>query len=101
MYESFLNVKPFSQYTANLFQEFNTEYPCDSVICSRTNLYGKFIKFVLYSTAELCLEDYKKYRFLSNGNVTIPGQQDKDLFVETIEAFRIMGISEEEQTGID
>ncbi|ROL41705.1 Myosin-9 [Anabarilius grahami] len=50
--------------------------------------------------AELCLEDYKKYRFLSNGNVTIPGQQDKDLFVETIEAFRIMGISEEEQTGL-
>ncbi|XP_016122315.1 myosin-9a [Sinocyclocheilus grahami] len=50
--------------------------------------------------AELCLEDYNKYRFLSNGNVTIPGQQDKELFAETIDAFRIMGIPEEEQTGL-
>uniref|UniRef100_A0A671R8G7 Myosin-9-like n=1 Tax=Sinocyclocheilus anshuiensis TaxID=1608454 RepID=A0A671R8G7_9TELE len=50
--------------------------------------------------AELCLEDYNKYRFLSNGNVTIPGQQDKELFAETIDSFRIMGIPEEEQTGL-
>uniref|UniRef100_A0A673IXS0 Myosin-9 n=1 Tax=Sinocyclocheilus rhinocerous TaxID=307959 RepID=A0A673IXS0_9TELE len=50
--------------------------------------------------AELCLEDYNKYRFLLNGNVTIPGQQDKELFAETIDAFRIMGIPEEEQTGL-
>lgn len=92
--------------TLNVFRiyrkpkEFNTEYACDRVVCSRTNLYGKFMKFVLYSSAELCLEDYNKYRFLSNGNVTIPGQQDKELFAETIDAFRIMGISEEEQIGI-
>ncbi|XP_056122969.1 myosin-9a isoform X2 [Rhinichthys klamathensis goyatoka] len=50
--------------------------------------------------AELCLEDYNKYRFLLNGNVTITGQQDKELFAETIDAFRIMGIPEEEQTGL-
>ena len=50
--------------------------------------------------AELCLEDYKKYRFLSNGNVTIPGQQDRDLFLETMEAFKIMSIPEEESTGM-
>ncbi|XP_051996767.1 myosin-9-like [Xyrauchen texanus] len=49
---------------------------------------------------ELCLEDYKKYRFLSNGNVTIPGQQDKEMFAETIDAFRIMSIPEDEQTGL-
>ena len=49
--------------------------------------------------AELCLEDHSKYRFLSNGNVTIPGQQDRDLFQETIDAFKIMSIPEEEQTG--
>lgn len=49
--------------------------------------------------AELCLEDYSKYRFLSNGNVTIPGQKDKDLFTETMDAFQIMGIPEEETTG--
>uniref|UniRef100_H3D9D5 Myosin-9 n=1 Tax=Tetraodon nigroviridis TaxID=99883 RepID=H3D9D5_TETNG len=49
--------------------------------------------------SELCLEDYSKYRFLSNGNMTIPGLQDKDLFAETMEAFQIMSISEEERAG--
>jgi len=52
-----------------------------------------------YFEAELCLEDYSKYRFLSNGNVTIPGQQDQDLFTETMEAFEIMSVPEEERTG--
>ncbi|KAG7266121.1 hypothetical protein CRUP_028123 [Coryphaenoides rupestris] len=50
--------------------------------------------------SELCLEDYSKYRFLSNGNVTIPGQQDQDLFNETMEAFEIMSVPEEERTGL-
>ncbi|XP_070684134.1 myosin-9a [Pempheris klunzingeri] len=50
--------------------------------------------------SELCLEDYSKYRFLSNGNVTIPGQQDKDMFTETMEAFQIMSIPEEERIGL-
>ncbi|KAF7658076.1 hypothetical protein LDENG_00017600 [Lucifuga dentata] len=50
--------------------------------------------------SELCLENYNNYRFLSNGNVTIPGQQDKDLFSETMEAMRIMSIPEEEQIGL-
>ncbi|XP_042340707.1 myosin-9-like [Plectropomus leopardus] len=50
--------------------------------------------------SELCLEDYSKYRFLSNGNVTIPGQQDTDMFTETIEAFKIMSIPEEERIGL-
>ncbi|KAG5853835.1 hypothetical protein ANANG_G00030750 [Anguilla anguilla] len=50
--------------------------------------------------SELCLEDYKNYRFLSNGNVTIPGQQDKDLFVETMDAMKIMSIPEDEQIGL-
>ncbi|XP_037646930.1 myosin-9-like isoform X1 [Sebastes umbrosus] len=49
---------------------------------------------------ELLLENYNNYRFLSNGNVTIPGQQDKDLFNETLEAFKIMSIPEEEQIGL-
>ncbi|XP_012681221.1 myosin-9 isoform X1 [Clupea harengus] len=49
---------------------------------------------------ELCLEGYNNYRFLSNGNVTIPGQQDKDIFTETMEAMRIMGFPEEEQIGL-
>ncbi|XP_061627681.1 myosin-9a [Phyllopteryx taeniolatus] len=50
--------------------------------------------------SELCLEDYSKYRFLSNGNLTIPGQQDKDMFSDTIEAFKIMSIPEEERIGL-
>uniref|UniRef100_A0A1A8DEY1 Myosin-9 n=1 Tax=Nothobranchius kadleci TaxID=1051664 RepID=A0A1A8DEY1_NOTKA len=49
---------------------------------------------------DLLLENYNNYRFLSNGNVTIPGQQDKDLFTETMEAMRIMGIPEDEQIGM-
>uniref|UniRef100_A0A3Q2XQV2 Myosin-9 n=1 Tax=Hippocampus comes TaxID=109280 RepID=A0A3Q2XQV2_HIPCM len=49
---------------------------------------------------ELLLENYNNYRFLSNGNVTIPGQQDKDLFAETMDAMRIMSIPEEEQIGM-
>uniref|UniRef100_A0A667ZP52 Myosin-9 n=1 Tax=Myripristis murdjan TaxID=586833 RepID=A0A667ZP52_9TELE len=49
---------------------------------------------------ELCLENYNNYRFLSNGNLTIPGQQDKDLFTETLEAMRIMSIPEDEQIGM-
>ncbi|XP_056608312.1 myosin-9 isoform X2 [Triplophysa dalaica] len=50
--------------------------------------------------SELCLESYNNYRFLSNGNVTIPGQQDRDLYMETMESMRIMGFSEEEMTGL-
>ncbi|XP_014841679.1 PREDICTED: myosin-9-like isoform X1 [Poecilia mexicana] len=50
--------------------------------------------------SDLCLEDYSKYRFLSNGNVTIPGQTDKEMFVETMEAFNIMSIPEEEINGL-
>uniref|UniRef100_A0AAR2K967 Myosin-9 n=1 Tax=Pygocentrus nattereri TaxID=42514 RepID=A0AAR2K967_PYGNA len=42
--------------------------------------------------SELCLEDFSKYRFLSNGKVTIQGQQDRDLFTETIDAFGIMSL---------
>ncbi|XP_073350325.1 myosin-9-like isoform X2 [Pagrus major] len=49
---------------------------------------------------ELLLENYNNYRFLSNGNVTIPGQQDKDLFTETLEAMKIMSIPEDEQIGM-
>lgn len=54
---------------------------------------------LLFPSAELCLEGYSKYRFLSNGNVTIPGQQDRDMYLETMEAMRIMSIAEEEQIG--
>uniref|UniRef100_A0A3B4AIZ2 Uncharacterized protein n=1 Tax=Periophthalmus magnuspinnatus TaxID=409849 RepID=A0A3B4AIZ2_9GOBI len=40
--------------------------------------------------SDLLLEGFSKYRFLSNGNLSIPGQQDKDNFHETMEAMQIM-----------
>ncbi|XP_032077799.1 myosin-9 [Thamnophis elegans] len=49
---------------------------------------------------DLLLEPYNKYRFFSNGHVTIPGQQDKDMFQETMEAMRIMGIPDDEKMGL-
>ncbi|XP_048465620.1 myosin-11-like [Rhincodon typus] len=49
---------------------------------------------------DLLLEPFSSYRFLSNGHVPIPGQDDKDMFEETSEAMSIMGFSIEEQTSI-
>ncbi|KAM8927461.1 myosin-10-like isoform 2-T2 [Pelodytes ibericus] len=51
---------------------------------------GEFVK------TDLLLEAFNQYRFLSNGNITIPGQQDKELFQETMESMKIMGINHEE-----
>lgn len=48
------------------------------------------------TTADLLLEGFNNYRFLSNGYIPIPGQQDKDNFQETMEAMHIMGFSHEE-----
>ncbi|CAF92169.1 unnamed protein product, partial [Tetraodon nigroviridis] len=45
---------------------------------------------------DLLLEGFNNYRFLSNGNIPIPGQQDKDNFQETLDAMRIMSFSHEE-----
>lgn len=67
--------------------------------------YGALQQFLIDSPSchfildELLLENYNNYRFLSNGNITIPGQQDKDLFMETLEAMKIMSIPEDEQIG--
>lgn len=68
-----------------------------SFLCNFTELLTSLFFFLC--SADLLLEDFSKYRFLSNGKVTIPGQQDKDLFNETMEAFNIMSIPEEESTG--
>ncbi|XP_048102073.1 LOW QUALITY PROTEIN: myosin-10-like [Alosa alosa] len=46
--------------------------------------------------SDLLLEGFSSYRFLSNGNVPIPGQQDKDNFQETMEAMHIMTFNHEE-----
>uniref|UniRef100_A0A8C9THD4 Myosin heavy chain 10 n=1 Tax=Scleropages formosus TaxID=113540 RepID=A0A8C9THD4_SCLFO len=46
--------------------------------------------------SDLLLEGFNNYRFLSNGNIPIPGQQDKDNFQETMEAMHIMSFSHDE-----
>ena len=46
------------------------------------------------------LEDPKNYTFLSSGPITIPGQDDREEFLATIEAMRIMGLNEDEITSI-
>uniref|UniRef100_UPI00358F0F8E myosin-10-like n=1 Tax=Myxine glutinosa TaxID=7769 RepID=UPI00358F0F8E len=50
--------------------------------------------------AELLLEDFSHYRFLSYGYVPVPGQTDREMLQETVEAMEIMGISKEEQLAI-
>ncbi|XP_050783396.1 myosin-10-like isoform X6 [Gopherus flavomarginatus] len=49
-----------------------------------------------HTKAELLLEPFNQYRFLSNGFLPIPGQQDKEIFQETMESMRIMGFFPEE-----
>ncbi|KAM9779779.1 LOW QUALITY PROTEIN: myosin-14-like [Neosynchiropus ocellatus] len=49
---------------------------------------------------ELLLEDFSSYRFLMAGHVEVPGQEDDELFVETLEAMEIMGFTEEERLGM-
>uniref|UniRef100_A0A7N6A968 Myosin, heavy chain 10, non-muscle n=1 Tax=Anabas testudineus TaxID=64144 RepID=A0A7N6A968_ANATE len=50
--------------------------------------------------SDLLLEGFNNYRFLSNGNIPIPGQQDKDNFQETMEAMHIMSFNHEEILGM-
>ncbi|XP_064416942.1 myosin-10 isoform X3 [Latimeria chalumnae] len=45
---------------------------------------------------DLLLEPYNSYRFISNGYIPIPGQQDKDNYQETLESMNIMGFSNDE-----
>ncbi|KAF7710994.1 myosin-11a isoform X1 [Silurus meridionalis] len=49
---------------------------------------------------ELLLENFNNYRFLVAGHVQIPGTQDDEMYEETMEAMNIMGLTEEERTGI-
>lgn len=46
------------------------------------------------------LEDPKNYTFLSSGNLTIPSQDDREEFGDTMEAMRIMGLNEDEISSI-
>ena len=48
---------------------------------------------------DFLLEDLANYSYLSYGNVSVPQVDDADMFKQTNEAFRIMGITPEEVTG--
>ncbi|KAK9539701.1 hypothetical protein VZT92_002203 [Zoarces viviparus] len=49
---------------------------------------------------ELLLESFSNYRFLSSGHVRVTGQEDDDLYEETMEAMKIMGFTDEERIDI-
>ncbi|XP_078519312.1 myosin-11 isoform X2 [Lissotriton helveticus] len=49
---------------------------------------------------ELLLEGYGNYTFLSAGHVPISGQDDGDMFQETLEAMEIMGFTGDEQLAM-
>lgn len=61
--------------------------------------FPKLLCFCVPSSEELLLEPFSNYRFLSDGHVQITGQQDDELYDETMEAMNIMGFSEEERNG--
>ena len=44
--------------------------------------------------------DRKAYTFLSQGQITVPGQDDAEEFAATVEAMRIMGVTDEEMASI-
>ena len=44
-------------------------------------------------------EDPKSYQYLSNGNLSVPGLNDLNEYEDTKEAMKIMGMSEDEQSG--
>jgi myosin protein heavy chain len=50
------------------------------------------------STADLLLEPCSHYRFLTNGPSSSPGQE-RELFQETLESLRVLGLLPEEITG--
>lgn len=63
-------------------------------------MFFKLLYFCVTCSEELLLEPFSNYRFLSGGHVQITGQQDDELYEETMEAMGIMGFSEEERNGI-
>ncbi|KAK6766355.1 hypothetical protein RB195_025951 [Necator americanus] len=50
--------------------------------------------------ANYLLEDIDKYRFLVNGNITLPNVDDAQEFQSTLKSMRIMGFAEDEITSV-
>ena len=55
---------------------------------------------VMKDIKNLLLEDLMNNSYLSYGNVSVPQVDDADMFKQTNEAFRIMGITPEEVTAV-
>lgn len=49
---------------------------------------------------EFLLEDLKSYRYLTNGPVSMPSADDRELYKELVEAFHVMNITKDEQHAI-
>ncbi|KJH42901.1 myosin head [Dictyocaulus viviparus] len=52
------------------------------------------------TAAAYLLEDIDKYRFLVNGNITLPNVDDSQEFQSTLKSMRIMGFAEDEITSV-
>ncbi|XP_055339641.1 myosin heavy chain, non-muscle-like isoform X2 [Paramacrobiotus metropolitanus] len=63
-----------------------------------------FYQFLLGSSKaqrdEFLLEDFKNYRFLSNGNLPVPGVDDNLEFQNTVKAMQIMGMNQEDVSSV-
>jgi myosin heavy subunit len=46
---------------------------------------------------EFLLEDPKKYRYMTHGNVSVAGQDDGELYKQLLDAMDIMGFTKDEQ----
>lgn len=44
-------------------------------------------------------QSFDQYKFLTNGNLSVPGINDIQEYEDTVEAMNIMGMSDEEKSG--
>ncbi|KAL2101524.1 hypothetical protein ACEWY4_003285 [Coilia grayii] len=49
---------------------------------------------------ELLIESFSNYRYLNAGHVQVPGIEDDEMFVETLEAMAVLGFNEDERLGM-
>jgi len=42
------------------------------------------------------MEDVSCYKYITNGNLTVTGSSDRELYIQLIEALHIMGINQQD-----